>query len=217
MTTSATRLWQLISPTLPIGTYSYSQGLESAVANGWLTDEATVQRWIADLLTHTLGHVDIPLLARLHASLVQHDQAAFTHWDTMLIACRETKELRDEERAVGAALTRLLAELDIATHKGPLTYVGAFAVAADAWEIDQAEAARGYAWAWCENQVAAAIKLVPLGHSAGQRVLLKLSDVIDNVARAALDLDDVDIGLSAHGLAIASAQHETQYSRLFRS
>lgn len=217
MSADAIRLWQLISPTLPIGTYSFSQGVESAVANGWITDEATAQRWITDLLAHTLGHVDIPVLARLHSSLALRDWPAFTHWDAMLIACRETKELRDEERAVGAALTRLLTELEVSTAACPQTYAGAFVVAGNAWGIDQVDACHGYAWAWCENLVAAAIKLVPLGHSAGQRILLKLGTKIPTVVQSAMNLDDGEIGLSAHGLAIASAQHEIQYSRLFRS
>lgn len=217
MSPSAIRLWQLISPTLPIGTYSYSQGLERAVAHGWITDAAAAQTWIADLLAHALGHVDLPILSRLQTSLARHDSVAFYDWDKTLLAYRETRELRDQERAVGAALSRLLSELDIATPQDSLTYVGAYAVAANAWEIDPSDACRGYAWAWCENLVAAAIKLVPLGHSAGQRILLSLGNEIEDVVASAQRLDDLNIGSSAYGLAIASAQHETQYCRLFRS
>lgn len=215
---SELRLWQLISPSLPVGAYSYSQGLETAVDSGWVTDAASCCTWIDDLLSEVLSAVDLPLLARLHQCRSERDDGGFDRWNQRLIATRDTQELREQERAVGSALARLLRQLDVEIPTTePLSHLAAFAAASVAWEIDVCAACRGFAWSWCEAQVAAAVRLVPLGHSAGQRILFQLGTRIDPAVERALALADDAIGASAPGLAIASCQHETQYSRLFRS
>ena len=212
------RLWQLISPTLPIGSYSYSRGLEWVVNAGWVADETTAAQWIGDGMNHLLVPMDLALLGRLYQSRQSGRANDFKHWNSLLIAMRETDESRSEERTVGAALARLLGQLNLETPLADnLSFVGAFAVASVAWGIELPQACAGYAWSWCENQVAAAIKLVPIGHSAGQRILNGLGSEIDTAVVRALALEDDEIGFSAPGLAIASSLHETQYSRLFRS
>src|SRR5690606_24198399 len=129
----------------------------------------------------------------------------------------ETSELRLGDRGMGEALARLLEDLGVCVPRCEWPFAGAFAFAAAHWNIPIADAAAGYAWAWCESQVAAAIKLVPLGHTAGQRVMLGRAETIESAVERALRLDDAEIGFGMPALAIASARHETQYTRLFRS
>jgi urease accessory protein len=214
---SAIRLWQLISPTLPIGAYSYSQALEYAIDSGVVRDEPGVQDWISGLLEHGIALVDIPMLIRVRRAWSERDAAAVTRWSRELVARRETSELRLEDLGMGGALTQLLASFGVELPGRALPFASAFAVASIAWSIPEDDACAGYAWAWCEAQVAAAVKLVPLGHTAGQRVLLALGERIPAAVAAGSACRDDEIGVSLPGFAIASARHETQYSRLFRS
>ena len=217
MSPSVVRLWQLISPTLPVGAYSYSQALEYVIHRRLVVDEAGVREWIDDLLRHGLARLDLPILLRVHSAWSSHDAAGVRRWSRELEARRETAELRFEDLAMGGALTQLLVSLDEPVPERQLPFAAAFAVAAVDWGIAADDACAGYSWAWCEAQVAAAVKLVPLGHTAGQRILREVGAGIAAAVAAAAKLDDDDIGLGLPGLAIASALHETQYTRLFRS
>ena len=216
------RLWQLISPTLPIGAYAYSQGLEAAIEADWVKDETSTQVWLRGLLLHTLAHLDLPVLIRLYHAWQKHSEAEIEHWNRFLLACRESAELLAEDRHLGQALCIILADLEIAAAQDWRTemensYANMFALGTSTWGITLDDALRGYCWAWCENQVAAAIKLIPLGQTAGQRILSHLlPHIVQAVSQATLLTDD-EIGVASPGLAIASALHETQYSRLFRS
>ena len=211
------RLWQLISPTLPVGAYHYSQGLEQAVTRRWVSDEESARLWVSGLLGTVVARADLPILERVHGAWRQGDANQVRHWDRIALACRETAELRDEDLNMGAALGRLARTLEAPVPDAPLGFVAAFAVLAVAWDIGAEDAMTGYAWSWCENQVAAAVKLVPLGHSAGQRLLLGLGDEAGQAVRLALACGDEDIGGTAVGHALACAWHETQEVRLFRS
>ena len=216
------RLWQLVSPTLPVGAYSYSGGLEWAIETGWVGDEEAVADWMQGQLEHTLGRVDIPLLHRLYQAWQASDTEAVSRLGAWLGASRETRELRDEDRQLGHALARLLTELGLDEAGGwsghpDATWATLFALALARWSIPVEEGAEALLWSWCENQVAAAIKLVPLGQTAGQRLLYHLAPTIGAAARTGLAREDAEIGGTAPGVAIASALHETQYSRLFRS
>ena len=212
-----TELWRLISPLLPVGAFHHSQGLEQVVARRRVHDEASAHEWIEGLLDHTVAHVDLPVLARTRRAWAARRAAEVERWDAVCHACRETRELRDEERNMGSALMRLLRELDEPVPPARLGFVAAFGVAAANASLPERETVAGYAWAWCENQAAAAVKLVPLGQSAGQRILRHLGGRLESAVESALGLADEDVGRSAPGLAIASALHETQYTRLFRS
>ncbi len=219
---AALRLWQLISPTLPVGAYAYSAGLETAVARDWVSDEAGLQRWVVGQAGHLLAGVDLPALARLMRAWQAGDDAGVSRWSDWLRAARETAELRAEDEHLGRALARLLVALgeeDAAAWDAPgrVTWAMAFALAAVRWEVAEPSAAAGYLWAWLENQVAAGVKLIPLGQSAGQRVLFAAAAEVPGIVDDALARDDGALGASAPGLAIASSQHETQYTRLFRS
>lgn len=217
------RLMQLVSPNLPIGAFAYSQGLEQAVESGWIGDESDTQAWLRGVLSHSFAHLEIPVLARCYRAWQDGDLASVREWNAFLMASRETAELYEEERLLGLNLARLLKDLDIPeaadwVGRPATSLVGMFALAAVRWSIPLPLAAQGYAWVWCEGQIAAAIKLVPLGQTAGQRLYLALGDVLERAVQDGLAMtDDKRIGRSALGLAMASSWHETQYSRLFRS
>ena len=211
------KLWQLISPTLPIGAFHYSQGLEQAVERGWISDRTDAMNWVSGLLHHTIVRIDLPIIHRAHRAWSRRDITALRYWDDVCRSHRETRELRDEEEAMGSALMRLAAELDQSTPTSPPGYVVAFSVFAVNAGLSAFDALSGYAWAWCENQVAGAIKLIPLGHTEGQLVLRDLIELIPIAVGEALQCSDEDVGNSAPGLALVSMWHETQYSRIFRS
>lgn len=219
---SLLRLLQLVSPSLPIGMYSYSQGLETAVHDGWITNAEQTRDWLHGLLHNTLGNVDAPLLARLYDSWQVNDLQAVESWSQSLVACRETAELRAEDKQTGQALARLLINLDMpqaqAWQKRPdATLATLFALAAVRWQIDKTDTITGYLWGWLENQVLGAIKLVPLGQVAGQQLLQGLAGELPGLVEQALTMPDGEIGGSCFGQALASSRHEMQYSRLFRS
>ena len=216
------RLMQLVSPALPIGGFTYSQGLEYAVEAGWVNNLGSLQDWLLGLLDDSLAGVDIPLLARIYQACACSDPEAIGRWGAVLLASRETAELRREERQRARALVRLLDDLNMVEAgrwRDALQQCQAapFALAALNWGIPLTETALGYAWSWLENMVAAAVKLVPLGQTDGQRVELILAEAIPGAVARGLQLQDDDLGGSAPAMALASSLHETQYTRLFRS
>ncbi len=216
------RLLHLVSPTLPIGAFTYSQGIEWAVEAGWIRTAADVDDWLADQLDTTLARLDLPLLLRLYQAVADADRARFAAWSDLLLAYRETAELRQEERNRGRALADLLVKLALpgaaAWHDAlARAQAAGFAFAAARWQITPGDTARGYAWAWLESLVLAAVKIVPLGQTQGQQLLQRLTSALPAAVATAHALDDNDLGAGNPALAIASSRHETQYTRLFRS
>jgi urease accessory protein len=216
------RLLQLASPALPVGAYSYSQGLESAVDAGIVSDAASAAAWIGDVLALSIATMEAPILSRLIAAWAAGDEAAARRWNDEFIASRETAELRAETLQMGYSLRRLLRELEVEGAARlealeDLSYPAAFAFAVAAWRIDSREALAAYLFAWIENQVLAAVKTVPLGQTQGQRMMLALTDRIDAAVERAVSMHDEELVNLAPGLALLCARHETQYTRLFRS
>jgi urease accessory protein len=216
------RLWQLISPALPIGAYAYSQGLEYATESGWVYDESSARQWISGIMCNTISRLDIPVLGLLYKAWQQQQLDSVNEWNGFLLAARESSELRNEDAHLGESLRQLLLGLEVsASHFWPAgkdsSFANMFALAAVHWHIPLYDAAMGYLWAWTENQVAATIKLVPLGQAAGQRILSSALETIPGLIDETLMLPKDEIGALAPALAIASALHETQYTRLFRS
>ena len=216
------RLCQLVSPALPIGAYNFSQGLEYAVHRGWAQDEASVQSWILGVAEHATGTLDIPLLLRMHDAWAGDDEQSARCWSSYLLASRESEELRAEERHLGRSLAKVLVSLEIDgaiewVRDADASYACLFALAASRWQIDRSQAAAAYLWAWCENQVLAAVKLMPLGQTAGQRILNHLLQKIPSWVSHAMSLADADMGVATPMPGMCSAWHETQYTRLFRS
>ena len=218
-------LMQLVSPALPIGAFAWSQGLESAFELDWVNDEASLYAWLAGVLDDGLSRCELPVLARQQAAFTAHDGEAVAYWDAWLAASRETRELAEEDLRLGAALKRLLANLELLPDTSALPgllpeqsgYVTLFAWLAQARAVPTRQTLLGFAWAWLENQLAVACKALPLGHTAAQRIIERLRPELVVAVDRALSRDDHELGPLLPGLALASAQHETQYSRLFRS
>lgn len=205
--------------------FAYSQGLEPATSAGWVRDEASARAWIVSLLEGPLASLDLPVLARLWEAWGEDEgaiPAGVVTWSAFLVASRPSAELQLEERRLGGALARVLGGLGLPEasawiSRDDATYATLFALAARRWDVPVVVAAQGFAFAWAESQVSAAVRLVPLGQSAGQRILAAAAAGIPGAVSRALALSPDEIGASSPRLALASAWHETQYSRLFRS
>jgi len=220
--TGLAQLLRLASPLLPVGAYSYSQGLEWAVEEQAIRDEQTALQWIADALRFNIGTLEAPIWQRLYQAWDEGDFDAAREWNARFVAIRETAELRAETVQMGSALKLVLdatGELNTAALAAIDTpaFPTAFSFAAHGFGIPLREGLTGYLWAWGENQVSSAMKLVPLGQSAGQRVLAKLVTLLPAVADAALQTGEEGLSNFSPALAIASSRHESQYTRLFRS
>ena len=216
------RLLQLSSPALPIGAFAFSQGLESAVALGWITDEASALGWLEGVLDEGLAQLDLPVLARLHRGHATGDASSLRRWSEYLLASRESHERRLEDEQLGRALARLLADRGVSEASPPLEdetrpHAALFALAAVSFGIPLRETLLGFAFSWAESQVGALSRLVPLGQLAAQRVLAAIGAKIPHAVASAEVLSDAELGSCMPGLALASALHETQYCRLFKS
>ena len=246
MTPSLIRLLHLASPTLPVGAYTYSQGLEWAVECGTVSNEASAGKWIGDCLNFSLASFEAVYLAHMLSAWQDQDMSRLAELDAEFLASRETVELRAETLQMGHSLRRLLFDLagdetsPVARMQqsgirepaaapdsgrwpasglpaGEASFPLVWSCAAARWKIPAEDAIAGYLWSWLENQVMAALKAVPLGQTAGQRLLLTLGEGLPELARqaAATPLHHARNFLPA--FAIASSLHETQYTRIFRS
>lgn len=214
-------LLRLVSQGMPVGGFSYSRGLEAAVHAGWVTDEAAARDWILGTLRANVAQLDGALFWRMATALEAGDKERFHAMNAWLAAGRESREFQREDRRQGEAMLRLLTDLDVPAARGEqgqiLTYAAAFALACHHWHVAPEDALKGFLWVYVEGQVTAAIKLVPLGHTAGQRLLIEAAAAIEQASARARTLRDDEVGNLAPALAMASAWHETQYSRLFQS
>jgi len=219
------RLLQLASPTLPVGAYSYSQGLEAAMEAKIVRDAASAEVWIGNVLAYAVARLEAPVWWRLHAAWSAAEPRQVERWNELFRVTRETAELRAETLQMGYSLQKLLLEMNAFDRKSlnqlrtitDITFPAAFTFAVAKWDIPARSALIAYLWAWLENQVMAALKAVPLGQTDGQRLLLRLSALLPGLADEACAVEDDDFCNYAPGLAILSSRHETQYSRLFRS
>ncbi|MFO0747327.1 MAG: urease accessory UreF family protein [Myxococcota bacterium] len=213
------RLLRLASPALPIGAYAWSGGLEGAIDEGVVRDAASAGAWLDDALTLVQARWDAAIVWRL---LTRPEARAA--WNERYLASRETRELRAETLQIGQALTGLLGSLGHAIEataatgaSGSITFPCAWALAADAWRIAPEPALAAWLTAFVEGQLAVLMKALPLGQVAAQRLFDALLPTLGMAAEVARSIADEDLSSSTPGLAIASARHEHQYSRLFRS
>jgi len=218
---SLVSLLQLASPTLPIGAFAFSQGLESAVEMGFIRDEASARAWLEGTLDEGLARLDLPILARLYSAHASHDEATFRRWSAYLLASRESLERRLEDEQLARALARLLTDRGISCaalgDDDSHPHAALFALAAVSLSIPLPDALLGFAFSWAENQVGALSRLVPLGQLAAQRVLTAIGALVPGAVSVAQTLSDAELGSCMPGLAVLSALHETQYTRLFKS
>lgn len=218
-------LLRLASPQLPIGGYSYSQGLEMAVEAGWVCSQGSAAVWLTDQLELNLARFEAPLLlAHCNAAAAEDWHVLRDHWEAHR-ASRETREFQLESRQMGYSLKQLLLgleELDrparafLLAIDEPHLALG-WALTARAWRISPSDALTAWLWSWLENQLAVLMKTLPLGQQAAQRLTSDLLPALDSAQRIACDIDPGQLGGAPFGLALASMAHERQYSRLFRS
>jgi urease accessory protein len=222
-TSTESALLQLIwlaSPALPVGGFSYSEGLEAAIDAGLVHDEVGAGAWLVDQLHLSLARADLAVLAAAVSAWRDADATRIGALDAWVRQTRETSELKLQTEQMGRSLVEWLKAVDpaLAERAGrPLTYPVAFALAASTTTATVRDILQAYAFGWAENMMQAAIKAVPLGQSAGQRILRTLATQIPTAVDHALSLGDGGRQAFSPMLAILSAQHETQYSRLFRS
>lgn len=220
-----TALLHLASPALPIGAFSYSQGLEAAIEANLIADADSARDWIASGLANVLARGELPFLAHQIERWHTHDATNLTQANSEFLASRESAELRRETEQMGWSLRQLCVSLEWGDAERratlaaivPLAQPTAFAYAAFAHGVSTEAALAAYAFSWVENQAAAALKAVPLGQLAGQRIIVALRAPIDAAVQHALATAPGDINTFAPQLGILSARHESQYSRLFRS
>jgi urease accessory protein len=221
------RALHLASPALPIGSFSYSQGLETAVELGIIRTEEAALKWIADGLTEIVGRCDAPVVAFVYracqAQPSADSHAHLAYWNSWFLCSRESMELRRETEQMGWSLLQLANALNWippttrAHQPDPIAFPAAFALSAAALKLSETTTLTAFCFSWLETQVAAAMKLVPLGQAAGHRILTHCRSHVADVVSSAANIAPDEISSWAPMLGIFSARHESQYSRLFRS
>ena len=212
----------LASPALPVGGFAYSQGLEQAIEDRWVTDMESAYRWIRDGLVLNMARQELPWWLACYHAAAQSDWMRVVEVNDRLHALRETGEFRLESVQMGHSMAKLFAQWPQGQSLADLTevvwvYPSAYAALAAVSDVTQELAMSAYLWSWVENQVLAAVKSVPLGQIEGQALLHRLKVDIAHAMEIAEGFNPEESGSAAFGLAITSARHETQYSRLFRS
>lgn len=222
--TTLLRLLQLASPSLPIGTYTYSQGLEASIEAGIVMDENSARTWITESLG-VVADFEAPILWRLLKAFSARDAEAVMYWTERFVAGRDTAEFRAETIQMGYSLGKLVMDLKMADEtllamlasQPEIPLPTAFACAAEGLGVAHEDALLGMLFSLAENQVLVCVKSVPLGQLSGQRLLLALHPAIESASLHARSLQDDELSNWAPGLSLLSMRHETQYSRIYRS
>lgn len=233
------RLLQLASPALPVGAYTYSEGLETLVADGTIQTAAQLRMWLQQELDLGSVRLDGAIVTRAYQAMAAEDPEQLAYWNAWYHASRDTEELRQQSQQMGRSLSKLIQDVGSASaelrhpqermreartglphpflENARTHFPIAYGVAAHAWEIPLEAAVLGYLMGWATNLVNAGIKVIPLGQTVGQQLLLDLGPTLSNTAATVLALPDEDLVICGWGLSLASMNHEVQYSRLFRS
>ncbi|MEG4403694.1 urease accessory protein UreF [Microcoleus sp. MON2_D5] len=223
----------------PVGAYSYSEGIESLVETGAIDSEITLRNWLENSLQFGAVRVEAAVVVRALRAAQIGDLTALNYWNAWATATKETEELRLQSWQMGRTLVRLLLDLreaKLSRRESPVAselttivkefvesgsnqcnFAIGFGIAAASWQIEEEVAVLGYLYSWAANLASAGVKLIPLGQTAGQQLLLDLQSQLSCTAQEVLHLEDDDLGSCSWGLALASMAHETQYTRLFRS
>lgn len=221
-------LLQLASPALPLGAYSYSEGLEMLVEQGIIDSDKSLAHWLTQELNQGAIRLEAAIMIRAYRCVLSQNFTQLSDWNHWLTAARESSELREQSWQMGNSLCRLLLELEsiqempdlkacITAIGKPCNYAVAFGIAAAGWKIEENYTVLGYLQSWATNLITAGVKLIPLGQTSGQKILLQLNSVILKLAEEIIVLSDDNLISCSWGLGLASMAHETQYTRLFRS
>ena len=206
-----------------MGAYSYSEGLETLVETKIIDDAQSLKHWLTQELRYGAIRVEAAVMLRGYLAVKAQDLAGLSYWNNWLSAARETEELRNQSQQMGGSLIRLLKQLQpqivpvVKALDNPCNYAIAFGIAALHWEINPEAALLGYLHGWVSNLITAGIKLIPLGQTAGQLLLLELQELISTATVEIINLHDDELSCCSWGLSLASMGHEQQYTRLFRS
>ena len=211
--------FSLVSPNLPIGAFSYSEALESAVENKIVTDCDSFYKWLIHNLKRSLVYFELPVLRHLYES---NNVDEFSFWTQRAIAMRNTFELRKEEDDKGKAFVRIISSLLLTDNKEFLevarrSYLSAFSLYAKSDDLSLEMMLQCYLFSYIESQCIAAVKLVPLGQTDAWKCIKNASHLSDEIIEKSLTVKDDEIGAGLVNLSILSVKHETQYSRIFRS
>ena len=218
-------MW-LSSPSLPVGGFSWSQGLESVIEYKFVYDRDSLLKYMEGMIDFSISLWDLPFIKRFIACCLKQDADGFKKLDLMLKSGRGTKELYEEECSMGKALKSLIKSLGMfpswLNSTYDYSYVGMFSLSffQRVNDIDENKIKKlmwAYAFSWAQNQTSVACKTIPLGQTDAQKVLIELNDSIDKAVEKASVLEDDELGSALPGCFICSALHENQYSRLFRS
>jgi urease accessory protein len=223
--TALLSLLQLASPALPIGAYSYSEGIETLVHQGQITDVEALAHWLKAELQRGAIRLEAAVMVRAFQAWQQGDAAALASWNDWLSAVREGEELRKQSWQMGRSLLRLVGDLDPtelvalpeSLRSERCNFAIAFGITAALWQLPRSETTLVYLQSWSANLISAGVRLVPLGQTAGQRLLRQLAEPLQQAAQAVQALEDDQLLACSWGLSLAGMAHETQYSRLFRS
>ncbi|MEM0981406.1 MAG: urease accessory protein UreF [Cyanobacteria bacterium P01_H01_bin.58] len=216
---------QLASPALPVGAYSYAEGIETLATQGRIMQRAELLHWLTQALDCGSIRVETAIMRWAYIAAAEPQQDVLTYWNQWLSAFRETEEMRLQSWQMGRSLLRLFADLDpalatkipAALQAGNCHYAIAYGIVAQAWGIPLQEAGLAYLHSWAANLISAAVRAVPLGQTEGQRLLRQLVTPLQQAHVNIATLIEDDLAACSWGASLASMQHETQYSRLFRS
>jgi len=232
MTQELLHLLQLSSPTLPLGAYSYSEGLENLVETNIINNKNTLKQWLEYELKYGAIAMEAAIMLRSYTNFKKQDLPKLNYWNQWLSASKETRELREQSWQMGSSLIKLLIDLEkshneqinhynlseiIKQIEKPYNYGMAFGIGVAYWNINPEDALLGYLHSWVSNLINAGIKLIPLGQTQGQQLMLELNTIIIKVGQKILNLADDQMNNFSLGLSLASMNHEHQYTRLFRS
>jgi urease accessory protein len=216
-------LLQLASPALPVGAYSYSEGLEALVDHGVIASQETLDNWIKQELQYGTIRIEAAVMLRVYRCIGGDDLVGAAQWNAWLSAARESEELRQQSWQMGRSLLKLFIDLQpqwrtiAEAINYPYNYAVAFGMVAACWQIDPRAAIIGYLQSWISNAISAGVRLIPLGQTSGQQILLNVYDLAIEATQKILWLKDEELSSCSWGLALASMAHQKQYTRLFRS
>jgi urease accessory protein len=226
MPNSLLSLLQLCNSSLPLGAFSYSESLETLVNKQLISDDYGLKLWLINELSYGSIRVESAIMLRGYNCFLSQDFSKLNYWNSWLTAQRETLELRQQSWQMGKSLMRLIHSLEPenkliielnSLFKSNCNYAIAFGIVASNWQIAPENAILGYLYSWMNNLVNAGVKLIPLGQTMGQKILLEMNNHLVKITQEILTLDDDDLASCSIGLSLASMQHEVEYSRLFRS